>query len=104
MTTLIDLASSPLTPDAIERLRRKVADIGTQDGFVGVFCKETLVCITGLVFDGELRTWTMFPARDQDAALSAATELHSAAAEQVAALRASLGQAADATIATARRH
>lgn len=102
--SLLDLAAAPLTPGDAKRLRALVDGASTLDAaFLAMWSPETLVCITVVVMRGEVLTWTMFPARSQEAAHACAELLHAQAAANISAMGEQVDDAATAAIVRAAR-
>lgn len=102
--SLLDLAASPLAPGDTKRLRALVDNAATMaQAFVALWSPETLVCITVVVMRGEPITWTMFPAKTEQAAHACAELLHAQAAANISAMGEQVDDAATAAIVRAAR-
>lgn len=75
--SLLQSAVAPLTDDDALRIAALI-DRQPKDGsaFVSRWSPHTGVCFTGLVIDGELTGWAMFPAADEASARHAAVEFY----------------------------
>ncbi|MCL4697127.1 MAG: hypothetical protein KJ023_08780 [Burkholderiaceae bacterium] len=80
--------------DGLARVRANVERLMGGDGFIGVWFPATSVCFTGVVLAGELVTWSMFPAPDQDSARQVAEAHRGLAESQIDMLRAAQAESA----------
>ncbi len=100
--TVLDLAHAPIPVDGLARVRAQVDRLMGGDGFVGVWFPQTLVCFTGVVLAGEVVSWSMFPAPNQQAALEVAEVHRLHANQQIDRLRAA--QAETSNVLSRLRH
>jgi hypothetical protein len=100
---LATLLSAPLSPDAIARIEAQLAAaIECGDGFVGTWCAERRVGFSGVVVNGQLVNWTLFPAESVEGARSVASALLDQAEAIFNRLQGDAGTAARAAINRAK--